>query len=81
MMENLDRVIERDSKIQVSRQRASSLVEESRTYGSRARQVRNTMRRRKYCYIAAGIITAIVSSLTFVIQLKTDMLCVDRSPF
>ena len=37
MMENLDKVIERDSKITVSKQRASSLVEQSRTYGQRTR--------------------------------------------
>ena len=61
MMENLDKVIERESKITVSKQRANSLVEESRTYGQRTRQVRATMRRRKYCYIMIGIITFFVS--------------------
>lgn len=37
MMENLDKVIERDSKITVSKQRASSLVEQSSAYGKRTR--------------------------------------------
>ena len=59
MMENLDQVIEREQKVQVSKMRANSLVEQSRTYGSRTRQVRSAMRRRKYCYIALGITTAV----------------------
>jgi len=60
MMENLDKVIERDQKINVSRQRSESLVEKSRDYGRRTRQVRAAMRRRKYMYIVGGIITLIV---------------------
>ena len=69
MMENLDKVIERDQKVTISRQRANSLVEESRIYGSRTRQVRAAMRRRKYCYIAAGITTFVVALLILIFSI------------
>ena len=63
MIENLDRVIERDQKVTLSKERANSLVEKSHQYGSRTRQVRSAMRRRRYCYIAIGIGVTIVSEL------------------
>ena len=69
MMENLDKVIERDQKVNVSKMRANSLVEQSRTYGSRTRQVRSAMRRRKYCYIALGIAVAIAILLILVFSI------------
>ena len=37
MIENLDRVIERDQKIMITKERANSLVEQSHAYGSRTR--------------------------------------------
>jgi len=60
MMENLDRVIEREQKVTISKMRANSLVQQSQQYGSRTRQVRNQMRRRRYCYIAIAIGSFIV---------------------
>ena len=45
----------------ITKERAVSLVEKSHAYGSRTRQVRSAMRRRRYCYMAIGIGTLIVS--------------------
>ena len=59
MMENLDKVVERDQKVKVSKQRANSLVEQSNLYGTRTKEVRNKMRRRKYCYIIIGIVVLV----------------------
>lgn len=54
-MENLDMVVERGGKIEVSKQRSDSLIATSVTYSKRSRAVRSQMRRRRYCYMAMGI--------------------------
>ena len=63
LIENLDKMIERDGKIEVNLQKAESLSTYSKTYKARARKYRVTQRNRRICYIV--ILALIVLVLAF----------------
>ena len=65
MMENLDKTIERGTKIEVSKMKADSLVDTSRSYTKRARQVRIQQKRRRIIIILVGIGIIAVSALFY----------------
>ena len=60
---NLDKTIERGTKIEVTKMNASSLVDTSKSYTRRARQVRAQQKRRRIMIILIGIAIIVVSSL------------------
>eukprot|EP00347_Sterkiella_histriomuscorum_P014256 403361576 len=56
MVENIDRLIERDGKIEVILQKAESLSTYSKTYRANARRAKNKMRNRRIFYVCMLII-------------------------
>ena len=61
MMENLDKTIERGTKIEVTKMKADSLVATSVSYSKRARQVRIQQKRKRIMIALVGIGIVIVS--------------------
>ena len=66
MMENLDKTIERGTKIEVSKMKADSLVATSVSYTRRAKQVRVQQKRRRIIIILVGV--GILAVSTFLIH-------------
>jgi len=67
MMENLDKTIERGSKIEVSKMKADSLVTDSRMFMNRSKKVKNQQKRRRIIITLAliGIILFVILILVF----------------
>ena len=55
-MENLDKTIERGAKIEVTKDRADSLIDTSTMYMKKSRQVREQQRRRRIIMIVSAIV-------------------------
>ncbi|CDW75315.1 synaptobrevin vamp-like protein [Stylonychia lemnae] len=74
MVENLDKLIERDGKIEVILQKAESLSVYSKTYRANARKAKNKMRNRRIFYVFMLILILAVRQLQFIIISLLDSL-------
>ena len=59
MVENLDKLLQRDGKIEIIASKAEQLSTSSMTYRKNARRVKNQMRNRRI-YLTIGIIVALL---------------------
>ena len=70
LIDDLEKLLERDNKLDIALIKSNNLQQESRTFKKKAAKYNRFQRRRKYCYIFWSVIVALVIIAAVVLVLK-----------